>query len=271
MSKHTHDTAEQKKNNESVTAGMKALPAEGRALDRGKPAGKVVAAAADTTDLSIKNDDVALTGAEPVPNAGEGPTATETDVLKAELEQARQKADEFQAKYNEVNEKYLRTLAEEVNFRKRMTREKDEAGKFAVSSLLSDLVPVLDDFDRGIASAETSNSYEKLHEGVLIIQKQLSQMLENKYSLKRFESKGKLFDPNRHEALFAEPDAVEEATVSEEYLPGYSLHDRVLRTAKVRVKVPAPKKSPEDPQARTESGSEKEDTTEIGKNDSASN
>jgi len=84
----------------------------------------------------------------------------------------------------------------------------------------------------------------------------LSQMLENKYSLKRFESRGKTFDPNKHEALFAEPAAVEEATVAEEYLPGYALHDRVLRTAKVRVKIPAPKKDDKKdaPEAGPESG-----------------
>jgi molecular chaperone GrpE len=67
-------------------------------------------------------------------------------------------------------------------------------------------------------------------------------MLENKYALRRFESKGTPFDPNRHEALFAEPSDVEEPMVSEEYLPGYSLHDRILRTAKVRVKIPGPGK-----------------------------
>ena len=101
------------------------------------------------------------------------------------------------------------------------------------------------DFDRSIASAEVGQNYDHLHDGVLLIRRQLSQMLENKYSLKRFESKGALFDPNRHEALFAEPGDVEEPVVSEEYLPGYELHDRILRTAKVRVKMPAPKKQPE--------------------------
>ncbi|MFA5851398.1 MAG: nucleotide exchange factor GrpE, partial [Spirochaetales bacterium] len=84
--------------------------------------------------------------------------------------------------------------------------------------------------------------HEQLIEGVTLIRKQLSQMLENKYALRRFESKGTPFDPNRHEALFAEPSDVEEPMVSEEYLPGYSLHDRILRTAKVRVKIPGPGK-----------------------------
>ena len=70
-------------------------------------------------------------------------------------------------------------------------------------------------------------------------------MLENKYALKRLDSKGKPFDPNFHEALFAEPADVAEPVVSEEYLCGYTLHERVLRAAKVRVQVPAPKKAGE--------------------------
>jgi molecular chaperone GrpE len=184
---------------------------------------------------------------EPQGSGAEKPQEQEQpDPSKAfavELEAARKEIATLKAEVAELNEKYLRKLADEVNFRKRMQREKDDALKYGLSSLLSDLIPILDDFDRGIASAEGSGNYEQLHEGVILIRGQLSQMLENKYALKRIDSKGQPFDPNRHEALFAEPADVEEAVVSEEYLPGYSLHDRVLRAAKVRVKVPAPKKA----------------------------
>lgn len=176
--------------------------------------------------------------------APETPAAA-CDATIAELEAARSEIVTLKAEVAELNEKYLRKLADEVNFRKRMLREKEDAQKYAVASLLGDLVPILDDFDRGVASVEATKSFEHLNEGVLLIKKQLSQMLENKYALKRFESMGTPFDPNRHEALFAEPADVEEATVSEEYLPGYALHDRVLRTAKVRVKIPGQKKPAE--------------------------
>lgn len=161
--------------------------------------------------------------------------ASELDAAKAEIASLR-------TEVADLNEKYLRKLADEVNFRKRMVREKEDAQKYAVAGLLGDIIPILDDFDRGLASSEVAKNFEQLHEGVGLIRKQLSQMLENKYSLKRFESKGSLFDPNRHEAVFAEPGEVEEAMVFEEYLPGYALHDRILRTAKVRVKIPAPQK-----------------------------
>jgi molecular chaperone GrpE len=158
-----------------------------------------------------------------------------------ELESARKELKKLTVELADLNDKYLRKLADEVNFRKRMVREKEETQRFAVAALLTDIIPVLDDFDRGISSADTSKSYDQLREGVVLIRRQLSQMLENKYALKRMESKGASFDPNKHEALFAEQANIEEPVVSEEYLPGYILHDRVLRTAKVRVKMPAPK------------------------------
>jgi molecular chaperone GrpE len=142
-----------------------------------------------------------------------------------------------------INDKYLRKLAEDVNFRKRMTREKEDGQRFAVSALLGDLIPILDDFDRAIASAETQKDYAILHDGVLLIKRQLGSVLQAKYGLARFESIGKPFDPNHHEAVAivqGGPDDGDEAVVAEEFLPGYGLHDRILRTAKVRVRMPAP-------------------------------
>lgn len=158
--------------------------------------------------------------------------------LQAELAAVREEL-------SEVNDKYLRKLADDVNFRKRMAREKEEGQRYAVAALLADLVPVLDDFDRAIASAEASKEYAVLHDGIQLIRRQMGQMLENKYGLARFTTLGQPFDPNRHEAVAtvqAGPgEEGDEAVVAEEYLPGYGLHDRILRTAKVRVRMPSPK------------------------------
>jgi molecular chaperone GrpE len=153
-----------------------------------------------------------------------------------------------------VNDKYLRKLADDINFRKRMAREKEDSQRYAVAALLGDLVPILDDFDRAIASAEVSREYAILHDGVTLIRRQLGQMLENKYGLVRFPALGQLFDPNRHEAVamtqgrsgeaLPEGACADEPIVAEEFLPGYTLHERILRTAKVRVRMPPPAESP---------------------------
>ncbi len=226
MSKHKNDSKSREENTASPVNPEGAPLRPGAATDG--------SASRDIPSESL----VVETGADGAPAASEP-----SSPLATELEAARGEIAALRAEVSELNEKYLRKLADEVNFRKRMLREKEDAQKYAVASLLGDLIPVLDDFDRGIASAEGAKNHEQLIEGVKLIRKQLSQMLENKYALRRFESKGAPFDPNRHEALFAEASDVEEPIVADEYLPGYALHDRILRTAKVRVKIPGPGKS----------------------------
>jgi len=177
------------------------------------------------------------------PSAASDDPKARISSLEAELSALREEV-------SSLNDKYLRKLADDVNFRKRMAREKEEGQRFAVAALLGDLVPVLDDFDRAIASAEVAKEYSVLHDGVALIRRQLGQVLEAKYGLTRVESLGKPFDPNRHEAVAVVqgvPEEGDEAVVAEEYLPGYSLHERILRTAKVRVRMPAPKGAGAEP------------------------
>ncbi|MFZ4617533.1 MAG: nucleotide exchange factor GrpE [Rectinemataceae bacterium] len=137
-----------------------------------------------------------------------------------------------------LKDQYLRSLADSENFRKRMFREREDMQKYANYGILTDIVPILDDFDRAIASAEHARDYETLHDGIAIIRRQLGSVLENKYGLTRYDSLDKPFDPHIHEAVASEPGDVAEATVSLEFLPGYKLHERVVRSAKVRVKMP---------------------------------
>lgn len=176
-----------------------------------------------------------------------GPEAGDTEKKEAACDDLEARARSLEAEIatlreelSATNDKYLRKLADDVNFRKRMAREKEESQRYAVATLLGDIIPILDDFDRAIASAEVAKDYAILHDGVALIRRQFGQVLETKYGLVRLEAVGKAFDPNRHEAVAVEQgDGSEEPMVSEEFLPGYALHDRVLRTAKVRVRMPA--------------------------------
>jgi molecular chaperone GrpE len=161
----------------------------------------------------------------------------------------------LEAKLAEANDQYLRKAAEFENFRKRINREKQEAIDFANQGLLLDLIQIIDDFDRAIKSAgsyaentgetgaDTSQKpqadFVGLYEGIAMIEKRLISQLENKWGLKRFDSAGEVFDPNRHEAIMMEKSPkVSEPVVQEDFLKGYTLKDRVIRSAKVKVLMP---------------------------------
>jgi molecular chaperone GrpE len=159
-----------------------------------------------------------------------------------EMEQ-EEKIAALEARLGEAHDQYLRKAADFENFRKRMNREKQEAIDYANQSLLVDLIQTIDDFERAIKAAEamahSSPEFTSFYEGVSMIEKRLSSQLENKWGLKRFDSEGEPFDPNRHEAMMMEKSpGISEPVVKEEYYKGYTLRDRVVRSAKVKVLMP---------------------------------
>jgi molecular chaperone GrpE len=155
------------------------------------------------------------------------------------------KAVELSAQLDEMRDQLLRKTADFDNYRKRMNQEKQKAIDFANESLLLDIIPIMDDFERAIQSAETSEELKGLPagkamlDGITMIEKQLVSKLENKWGLKRFNSAGEAFDPNLHEAMLMEksPD-IQEPVVQEDFIKGYMLKDRVIRAAKVKVLMP---------------------------------
>jgi len=155
------------------------------------------------------------------------------------------KIADLTAQLDDLRDQLLRKTADFDNYRKRMNQEKQKAIDFANESLLLDIIPVIDDFERAIQSAETSEELKNLPagkvmlDGITMIEKQLVSKLENKWGLKRFNSAGEAFDPNKHEAMLMEksPD-IEEPVVQEDFIKGYMLKDRVIRTAKVKVLMP---------------------------------
>jgi molecular chaperone GrpE len=146
----------------------------------------------------------------------------------------------LEAEVSSLKDQYLRKLADYENFRKRMFREKEDAIQYANSQILSDLVTVVDNFDRAVQSSETSKDFRSLHDGVDMIRKSLLGLLEGKYGLVRFDSLGAVFDPNVHEAVMSEYGDCAQPIIVEEFVRGYKLRDRVLRSAKVKVRMPAP-------------------------------
>jgi len=184
-------------------------------------------------------DDIQATAEAPAPESAAPapePAATELEALKAERDALAAAADALKAETADLKDQLLRKSADFDNYRKRMLKEKDEARQFANSALLEDLCQVLDDFERAIKSSEAAQDFTAFHNGIVMIEGQFASMLERKYNLKRLESHGKPFNPEHHEAIAMEPaEEGKETVVVEEYQKGYLLHDRVLRTSKVKV------------------------------------
>ena len=151
----------------------------------------------------------------------------------------QQQIDQLEQAVNEAKDQLLRKAAEFENSRKRLAREKEDSIKYANAALLSDIVPIIDDFERAIQSAADSKDFDAFHKGVSMIEQQMVGMLERNWGLKRFSANGEPFDPEKHEAIAVEEtDEHDSEIVLEDYQKGYLLHDRVLRPAKVKVARP---------------------------------
>jgi molecular chaperone GrpE len=175
----------------------------------------------------------------PPDETGRG-TATETAGSPAAGGEPAEAPDEIQALRRQVEDRQdqlMRALAEMDNLRRRTRRERDDYTRYALESLLRDLVPVLDNFDRALEAARGGPGAASIVQGVELIQRELLRVLE-RAGLRRYSALGQRFDPTRHEATarVVSPGQAPD-TVVHEIVPGYLLHDRVLRAAQVAVAV----------------------------------
>jgi molecular chaperone GrpE len=159
---------------------------------------------------------------------------TEVDLLKERL-------DKSEKQVKELEDRLLRLAAEFDNYRKRTAKEFAHLVKNANERLIFELLNTLDNFQRALDSAKTSNDYENFHKGVELIYTHMKDIL-TKEGLKEIEALGKPFDPNFHEAVTqADSDEYKEGIVMEEISKGYLLNDRLLRASKVVVSKGKPK------------------------------
>jgi molecular chaperone GrpE len=141
---------------------------------------------------------------------------------------------EYQAKVNELNDKYLRLYSEFDNFRKRTFKEKIDLSRTASEEVIKELLPVLDDFDRAIASMASTDNIEAIKEGEQLIHAKIKAIFASK-GLQEIRSIGETFDTDFHEAITSIPAPSEEMKnkVVDEVQKGYTLHDKVIRFSKV--------------------------------------
>jgi molecular chaperone GrpE len=145
-------------------------------------------------------------------------------------------SEKLASELSEMKDKYLRLYAEFDNYRKRTMREREELIKTAAESAIKSMLSTLDDFERAIKAAKSSNEESTILEGILLVYEKMFKTLEQQ-GLKAMDSDGQDFNPDLHEALTKIPVPSDDlkGKVIETIEKGYYLRDKIIRYAKVVV------------------------------------
>lgn len=142
---------------------------------------------------------------------------------------------ETKAQLEKEKKEYLFLMAEFDNFRKRTLKEKSEILKNGAENVLKGLLPIVDDFERGLQAAEESQDASAIRDGMTLIYNNLVKYLET-HGVKAMDTNGADFDPDRHEAIaMVASGAEQKGKIIDTLTKGYMLNDKVLRHAKVAV------------------------------------
>lgn len=155
--------------------------------------------------------------------------AMEVTILETELTQLQKDVKEFK-------DKYLRVLAEAENSRKRLLKEKEEILKYAVQSVVMELLHPIDNMENALkASEQMTGEVKHWAIGFQMILAQFKEILSN-HGVEGYSSEGMQFDPHRHEAVeTVETEEYPDGIVIKEFVKGYRLGDRTIRPARVKV------------------------------------
>lgn len=194
----------------------------------------------DKTPENLEEEAVTEPNSDAVETVSPGTEDSAASISADDLSALLQKFDEATAEINAQKERYLRTVADLENYRKRAVREKEEARKQAACSILEDLLPILDHFQLGLKSAEEHEGGKAFAEGFRMILKQMEGALKQN-GLEEINPENAVFDPNFHESIAHLPhETVEDGHIIEVHRVGYRLHERLLRPAQVVVSSGAP-------------------------------
>lgn len=205
----------------------------GKSSDTLKDAGEQIPvrhhrAAPREEDRSAAPPDVEAPDPESPPSSSSAQPASTSQPVLAEDPQviARERDDYY--------DRLLRKTAEFDNYRKRVERERREQAAYAAADVLGDLLPLIDDLERALATDPTTGT-DAYRKGVELIHKQMLDLLHRR-GVTPIEAVGQQFDPTLHQAVAHETvPGHPEGEVVEEFRRGYKLHDRLLRPAMVKV------------------------------------
>lgn len=195
-------------------------------------AGKNKKSKKEIEEVEVKNETVEETVAE------EKQESSEVEEQVESKEEATAKEPDITQKYQELNDRYLRLTAEYDNFRKRSLKEKMDLIKSAGEDILLNLLPVMDNFERALKSLNAEGTEEKnaVIEGIELIYNNFKEFLAQR-GVKEIEAVGKDFDTDHHEAItkIPAPEEAQKGKVIDVIEKGYTMHEKVIRFAKVVV------------------------------------
>lgn len=164
--------------------------------------------------------------------------APETEEVSKE-ELLEMKVAELEKQALEAKDQMLRHQADLENYRKRLVREKEEAVLFSNTKLIEELLQFMDNLERAVVAARSTSDVKSLCDGIDMIQNQLMGTLSKNWGLEKISQENCEFNPLEHEACMATVDEnLKEETVLQVFQPGYKLHGRVIRPAKVKIGKP---------------------------------
>lgn len=168
------------------------------------------------------------------PASGEAQQKEQTEA-EGKPDKKKKKKDKKDEKIEELNDRLLRNMAEFENFRNRSEKEKTAMFEIGAKSVVEKILPVVDNFERGLAAVTEEEKDSAFVKGMEAIYKQFSTVLEE-IGVVPIEAVGKEFDPNLHNAVMHdEDDSMEANTISEEFQKGYMYKDSVVRHSMVKV------------------------------------
>ncbi len=151
---------------------------------------------------------------------------------ESNIQQENDNQQELQIKYDELDDRYKRVLAEFENFKKRSQKERESLYNSVLGDIITEILPALDNLENAV-KAECKD--EKYKQGVELVQKQFKEFL-NKHNVQEIEAIGQIFDPSVHEAVSSTQDENKQSQeIVQEYRKGYKLGSKILRHSMVVV------------------------------------
>ena len=189
----------------------------------------------EKVSLQDEAEDTEAVTEETAAETSEAPAEDKEDKKDKKKNKADKKVEELKEKIKELEDGRLRQIAEFQNFRNRTEKEKSQMFDMGAKNVIEKILPVVDNFERGLASIPEDEKNSSFAEGMAKIYKQLMTELDN-LGVKPIEAKGTEFNPDFHNAVMqVESDELESGTVAEELQKGYTYHDIVVRHSMVSV------------------------------------